>query len=390
MKANEMRRSGAAMESPDPAGALEAVGALMAERRRFEAWIGALNARQATTPQHVFERVHLDYTNRLNAVIDQLTSHADSLRRAVEALTTRLTGFSAEQQRAEDERSESELRAHVGEISSADWDRVAAASDAAIAQLLNRRKEAELELSRIRELLDSTTRPASATEDVPPVVEEPAPAPVAAPAPARASVPVARVSKAVGAPEVLMDGPPPRSSVGARASVQGNAVVNEPAIPAEVAPAVIAAEQQTLDIKERPPVVPPTAAPEPVLPTTSAPRKTTGFDELAFLSSVVDTPAGNFEPAPTDLPDEQARRDTFAMRSQEDSITNLGARSTPLDVASIERDGAPPTSGGRPTSAISRDTSGEGVKSLKCGECGALNYPTEWYCERCGAELASL
>ena len=24
------------------------------------------------------------------------------------------------------------------------------------------------------------------------------------------------------------------------------------------------------------------------------------------------------------------------------------------------------------------------------GECGALNLPTEWYCERCGAELASL
>jgi hypothetical protein len=29
-------------------------------------------------------------------------------------------------------------------------------------------------------------------------------------------------------------------------------------------------------------------------------------------------------------------------------------------------------------------------KSLKCAECGALNYPTEWYCERCGAELAAL
>ena len=27
---------------------------------------------------------------------------------------------------------------------------------------------------------------------------------------------------------------------------------------------------------------------------------------------------------------------------------------------------------------------------LKCNECGAMNYPTEWYCERCGAELAAL
>ena len=37
-----------------------------------------------------------------------------------------------------------------------------------------------------------------------------------------------------------------------------------------------------------------------------------------------------------------------------------------------------------------KDPAIEGAKTLKCGECGALNYPTEWYCERCGAELASL
>src|ERR1041385_5680099 len=30
------------------------------------------------------------------------------------------------------------------------------------------------------------------------------------------------------------------------------------------------------------------------------------------------------------------------------------------------------------------------TKTLKCGECGSMNRPTEWYCERCGAELAAL
>jgi hypothetical protein len=36
-------------------------------------------------------------------------------------------------------------------------------------------------------------------------------------------------------------------------------------------------------------------------------------------------------------------------------------------------------------------TSAPGVaKTLKCGECGTLNRPTEWYCERCGAELAGV
>ena len=30
------------------------------------------------------------------------------------------------------------------------------------------------------------------------------------------------------------------------------------------------------------------------------------------------------------------------------------------------------------------------AKTLKCTDCGAMNRPTEWYCERCGAELAAL
>ena len=379
MKGSDTRRNSAAMESPDPSGALVAVGALMAERRRFEGWIAALNARRATTPPHVFDRVHLDYTTRLDAVIDQLTSHADELRRATEALTLRLTELSAEQQRTEDERAEAELRAHVGELTSADWERTAAASDAAIAGVVNRRTEAELELSRIRELLDSTARPAP---EVPVVAAAPADAPTAAP-PARSSKPIAPDAIPAPAP----------GAVPSRISVPVAAAEPDAVLPAEVPPAVIAAEQQVLDIEERPPAATPSPAPVEEAPSVAlpSPRRSNGFDELAFLSSVVDTPAGAFVPAPSDLPDEKARRDTFAMRSQEDQITNLGARATPLDLASIEREDSPPaTSGGQQTSAMSRDTSGEGVKSLKCGECGALNYPTEWYCERCGAELASL
>lgn len=29
-------------------------------------------------------------------------------------------------------------------------------------------------------------------------------------------------------------------------------------------------------------------------------------------------------------------------------------------------------------------------KTLRCADCGAMNYPTEWYCEKCGGELAAL
>jgi hypothetical protein len=43
------------------------------------------------------------------------------------------------------------------------------------------------------------------------------------------------------------------------------------------------------------------------------------------------------------------------------------------------------------TAAPSVGKAAAGVaKTLKCGECGTLNRPTEWYCERCGAELAGV
>ncbi|HMS02607.1 MAG TPA: hypothetical protein PKE51_06515, partial [Gemmatimonadaceae bacterium] len=36
-------------------------------------------------------------------------------------------------------------------------------------------------------------------------------------------------------------------------------------------------------------------------------------------------------------------------------------------------------------------TTGVGApqKTLRCTECSTMNLPTEWYCERCGSELAS-
>ena len=49
------------------------------------------------------------------------------------------------------------------------------------------------------------------------------------------------------------------------------------------------------------------------------------------------------------------------------------------------QDFAPPSALGRPTPRTS-----QAIKTLKCSECGSMNYPTEWYCERCGGELAAL
>jgi hypothetical protein len=52
---------------------------------------------------------------------------------------------------------------------------------------------------------------------------------------------------------------------------------------------------------------------------------------------------------------------------------------------------APTATSAMPTTVPAVGKAPAGVaKTLKCGECGTLNRPTEWYCERCGAELAGV
>ena len=192
-------------------------------------------------------------------------------------------------------------------------------------------------------------------------------------------------------------GAPTRApSLSARAAVEVTA--SRP--PVELPPAVIAAEARLTeqatatreadradaDVTPRPM---PARRCQPSCPAQTA----STFDELAFLSSVVDTPTGTVDvPAPTDRPDERARRDSFAQRATEDGIVNLANDpGTMLERPDARSAGSPlamNVSGNNPI--VIKDKTTEAAKTLKCAECGAMNYPTEWYCERCGAELASL
>ena len=58
---------------------LNEVPALIQERRRYEQWLAALDARRDTTPQHVLERVKADYQGRLQRVQEQLALHRQSI-----------------------------------------------------------------------------------------------------------------------------------------------------------------------------------------------------------------------------------------------------------------------------------------------------------------------
>lgn len=54
------------------------------------------------------------------------------------------------------------------------------------------------------------------------------------------------------------------------------------------------------------------------------------------------------------------------------------------------RSGKTPPFGGQVAKPKQPESRTDQAKTLKCPECGTPNYPTEWYCERCGGELATM
>ena len=139
----------------------------------------------------------------------------------------------------------------------------------------------------------------------------------------------------------------------AQISGSGAAAAPPPPPPAPPArtprPEIIEQSPFVTQLAEEPNIAPPAAAKNHPQPPG---------DELAFLKSVSDEPSRPVRrPSNPGMPAQTA---TATPRSSE------AATPAPAKVAS-------------------------GVaKTLKCGECGTLNRPTEWYCERCGAELAGV
>jgi len=112
------------------------------------------------------------------------------------------------------------------------------------------------------------------------------------------------------------------------------------------------------------PVVPRPAVPEP--PTLNPPSR-------------VEQPAARTQnPSPPTSP----------ARSPFDQFPVLrpsgGSSTPPQTTTAVATPPSVPKSGG------TSDPRSEQHKTLKCPECGAANYPTEWYCERCGGELATM
>jgi hypothetical protein len=372
------------MSTPDR-DTVETVTKLLAERRKVTDWLSALVARRDSTPPAVFQKVHDDYTAKLDKVQAKLVAASDSVQAAAADVAARLTDKEEVLARKQDERAEAELRFSVGEYGEREWEKRRARLDDDLNAATAERDTLRDELHKLRDVLDdvSGVRTAATAMD-----EEPA-----------SAEPSAELTDAAAAPEFEPDAP--MSAPGAQSGVESelpaapSIPIHEQAVTAPSAPASIAPVEPT----------------QPLAPS---------FDELAFLKAVVGrpTPAGARHPAEPALvskrptpeskrPLPEPKRPTPAPKRDEPEPSAPAGRAAaptppepnpyalpepptpfpdPVPEPRVSQEMTPPRESffGRPTPRTS-----EAVKSLRCQECGTLNYPTEWYCERCGGELAA-
>ncbi len=386
------------MTKPTPKSPLDLVTALMQERVKFETWLEALDARRASTPANVYDRVRQDYETRLAGVIHELKEHAAALEEQAEKYTTRLAELTQQEQERRDARAEAELRAHVGELSEQDWNTTASEADEALAAIAAEQSVVGADLNRVHELLGAATAP-PAVRPAPPDGALPEPAATAeaggqvvagrdsgssASAPAGAAMdrgtPEHSKFDELAFLKSVVSPLPARTPVDNRA---GGGAVDAPP-PADGHPSAKAPEPDVAPSAARP------SGSHEDRPDARPSGPNEGHPAAARASSPDITRAASDTLG--EALSERARRPTeerdFVREDQEDAAAGLVGRAREPERPNDRPYAANITANNpivlRPSGAV------EQPKTLKCAECGAMNYPTEWYCERCGAELASL
>jgi hypothetical protein len=314
---------------------LENVAALILERQRIENWLATLDARKASTPDHVYLRVRGDYAARLKAITEQLMAGSAALKAHVDQIGARLTQFGTEAQRLRDIRAESELRMQVGELSVADWNAKARECDEGVARLTEAQTQARAMLAQAREILAMVS--GQANGGVPST---------------SSSTSSPRISRPMNLDQFKPDAGTPRPPTPSA----GNAGMDELAFLNSV-------------VGNQPPGVQPPSVQPP--PTGSVELETEGAPDLAetLLNRVNERTNGNLR----EDGDADSLLKGVGTPKPGNTQNPLAANVTESNPIVLKPQGGP-----------------ERHKTLKCQECATMNYPTEWYCERCGAELAAV
>lgn len=393
---------------------IDEVRALVAERARYDDWLAALEARREQTPLHVFSRVHGDYSARRTQVLDRLVGHVPAIAELLASLDERVAALDATMGAHEDERAEAMLRHAVGEFDDGTWDEVRSRVESTLERLRGEREALEVQREDVRGLLAEATPgtahgPETGTADGPAAGDASRLADGAPDEARAASWP--SDADAASLPEVAVgmfgDTAPAQPALdhaigtGIVSPLDGRAQVtaaHDAGGPADAAPVASATASDPEPAGDEPPGHEPPGHESPAL--ESPVRAPTVTETLAAIDpDVVDVmPAVDAAPAArTDRPSIWGGGAGGNVADTADAPLGSppsGASAVPeaFDELAFLRsviDPKPTATGSQAAGGSATTGAGASAKTLRCTECNTLNLPTEWYCERCGSELAS-
>ena len=333
--------------------AMSALHKLLDERLRFQGWLATLESRRSATPPHVYERVQKDYAARLERVMQSLAERAGQLSGTIESMVSELAGLRQHEAERTDERHESELRAAVGEFTAEDWDRLRAEADSELEKIAAQRHALESELEELQRIIALTGSISAAPDYI--------------------------------ADDAASAGPSEFSAHSEFAEPAGFSAPAEPAEPATAAGIHVAEARSVTGSDETPPSIEQFVAdwhPPRVSPDSSSEERGEASGKAPLGShGASDAASHAASHAASDLGD-------LVIPGASVGANPVGAAGADYGMAN----GVVGAAGGlEPTRvpAAVGDSRRDADKTLKCPECGTMNYATEWYCERCGGELST-
>jgi hypothetical protein len=357
---------------------IDDVRALVAERHRFDDWLSALEGRRADTPEHVYARVHGDYLARRQRVLEQLHAQAPALADLLATLDATSSELAARMGAQEDERTEAMLRHAVGEFDDAAWHAVRDRVEASLQEMGVEHTSLESQRADVRQLL-AEAMPEVAPESEPePELEADASAPAAEHVGASTPSIDEAAAQAPEAATEPFDGPSWMTDDAVAAPTE------EPAISADDAPDRVLSITETLAAIEADVVDEPITSREQDENGVIRPPMSGGLERPNFWGT---RQSGVPAAEPADTEPQDLYGDATSDRGVASDSGGAAAPADAFDELAFLRSVIDPQA--QSPSVPKAPGTDAPQKTLRCTECGTMNLPTEWYCERCGGELAT-